>query len=358
MRISGVPVRVRVTFPLLGVLAAGSVVPSLRDEVPALSQGAAIVLGAVVGLGLLLSVVLHELAHAVVGRRLGMPVEGVDLTLLGGATSLGAEPETARIQYLVSVCGPVVNVLLGGVFGVLTGLTERGTVVHALAGPLFVVNALLAVYNLLPGLPLDGGQLVRAAVWGVTGDKVRGLRAAGLGGMMTAGATFVLGAAELRAGGTLGLITILVALFVGAQAQGAFTGAAMARRLPGVIAGRLARPAYFAPADLPLAEALRRAGALGLSAVVLGVDGRPSAVLSDALLAQVPAPRRPWVSLSSVSQPIASTAYLDADLTGEALITAMGSDAAVPHVVMRDGRVVGVLRSADVTSSLRGRRSG
>lgn len=356
MQISGVRVRVRVSFLLLGVLAASSVVPSLRAEVPALSQLAAAVLGGLVGLGLLLSVVLHELAHAVVGRRLGMPVEGVELTLLGGATSLGAEPETARVQYLVSVCGPLVNVLLGGLFGVLTGLTAPGTVLHALAGPLFVVNALLAVYNLLPGLPLDGGQLVRAGVWGLTGDKVKGLRAAGVGGMATAGATFVLGAAELRAGGPLGLVTIAVAVFVGAQAQGAFTGAGMARRLPSMIAGGLARPAYLAPSDLPLAEALRRAAALGLSAVVLGVDGRPSAVLSEALLAQVPGARRPWVSLSSVSQPVAPTAYLDADLTGEALVTAMGSDRSGQYVVMDDGRLVGVLRAADVASRLRGRR--
>jgi Zn-dependent protease len=356
VRIAGVPLRIRPSFVALGLLAAFSVAPSLRDDVPHLSDVAAGVLGSLVAIGLLLSVLLHEVAHAVVGRQLGMPVEGVELSLLGGATSLGGKPATARDQYLVSVSGPVVNVLLAGVFGVVAGLTARNTAVNVMAALLCVVNTLLALYNLLPGLPLDGGQIVRAAVWRVTGDKTKGLRAAGLGGMITAGATFLVGYAEIahrETGG--GLITIGVAAFIGVQAQGAFAGAGLAQRLPGVIAGRLARPAYLAPSDLPLAEALRRAAAIGRSAVVLGTDGRPSAVLSDALLAAVPDPRRPWVSLSSVSRPVPETAYLDADLTGEALIEAMGTDKAAEYVVMHDGHLVGVLRASDVAQQLRGR---
>lgn len=357
MVIGGVRLRVRPTFWGLGILGAVSVAPALRSSVDGLGPVGAAALGAVVGAGLLASVLLHELAHAAVGRHLGMPVEGIDLNILGGATSLGAEPDTPRDQYLVSVSGPVVNVLLGGTFGIVLKLTPQGTAVHALAGYVAGLNALLAAYNLLPGLPLDGGQLVRAAVWGATHDKLRGLRAAGVGGMLTALATFGLGYAEIRgSGGSAGFLTLLVAGFIGVQAQGAFIGAGVSRRVPGMIAGHLARPAYLAPADLPVAEALRRAAAIGRSAVVLGAAGRPSAVLSDALLAAVPAPRRPWVSLSSVSQPVTESSWLDADLAGEALITAMGADKAAQYVVMHGGELVGVLRSSDVAQLLRGKR--
>ncbi len=355
MRIAGVRVRTRPSFVLLGLLAALSVGPSLRADLPAANALVAALLAALVGAGLLASVVAHELAHALVGRRLGLPVEDIELTLLGGATALGAEPETPRAQYLVSVSGPVVNLLLGGVAGVLTLLTRTGTVPHDLAEPMFAVNTLLALYNLLPGLPLDGGQLVRAAVWRATGDKVAGLRAAGVGGLITAAGTLLLGYAELRAQQPLGVFTVLVGVFVGLQAQGAFVGASLARRLPGVVAGWLARPAYLADADLPLAEALRRAAAVGRSAVVLGTDGRPSAVLSDALLARVPSPRRPWVSLSSVTEPVTETAYLDARLGGEDLLDRMRRQPATAYVVMDQGHLVGVLQAADVALTLRGR---
>ncbi len=350
---AGVQVRVRPSFVVLGLLTAFTAAPAVRDQVPALGGFAVGFTAAVIAVGLLVSVLLHELAHAAVGLRLGMPVERVDLTVLGGATSLGVEPRSAREQYLVSVSGPMVNLLLGGLFAAISGNTGRDTVVHLVTGLIGAINVLLALYNLLPGLPLDGGQLVRAVVWRLTGDKITGLRAAGVGGMLTAGATLTVGVLELRSS-SLGLLTVLVGLFVGMQAQGAFVGAAVARRLPAVVAGRLARPAYLAGSDLPLSEALRRASDLGRSAVVLGADGKPSAVLSDVLLAAVPEQRRPWVSLSSVTRPAPQASWLDADLTGEALVDAL--DGAAEYVVMHDGALVGVLRKADVASWLKGRR--
>jgi Zn-dependent protease len=353
VQIFGFQVRPRLSFLLLGALAAISVAEGLRSDLERSSSGTIAVLSIIIGVGLLASVLLHELAHAVVGRRLGLPIGTIELNVLGGATALGADPPTPRAQYLVSVVGPVVNLLLAGLFGVAALSTSVATVPHELAYPLFVINALLAFYNLLPGLPLDGGHLVRAAVWGLTGDKITGLRAAGIGGLVTAGATFGLGVVELRTGAGFAFATFLVGGFVAIQARGALTGAGLARRLPGVVAGRLARPAFVAVSDLPLAEALRRAAVAGRSAVVLGLDGKPSAVLSDALLEAVPDNRRPWVSLSSVSERVTST--LEADLEGEQLLEALREHPATAYVVMDRGRFVGVLRSADVAARLRGR---
>ncbi|MGH3743447.1 MAG: site-2 protease family protein, partial [Mycobacteriales bacterium] len=234
MRLFGFQLRPRLSFVLLGALAAVSVAEGLRSDLERSSSATIAVLSMLIGLGMLGSVLLHELGHALVGRRLGLPVGTIELNVLGGATALGEEPPTPRAQYLVSVVGPVVNLLLAGVFGVVALTTAVATVPHDLAYPLFVINALLAFYNLLPGLPLDGGHLVRAAVWGLTGDKVTGLRAAGVGGLVTAAATFALGVVELRAGAGFALATFLVAVFVAVQAHGALTGAGLARRLPGV----------------------------------------------------------------------------------------------------------------------------
>jgi Zn-dependent protease len=357
-RPGGVPVRLHVSFLFLGVLVALSVAAPLRAELPRLSSAVVEVLSVVLGALLLVCVALHELAHALVARRLRIEVSGIDLWGLGGVTGLASEPTTARAQYLVSVSGPVVNLLIGAPAALVWIGTDVATIPHALALRLALANALLAAYNLLPGLPLDGGQILRAGVWGLTGDKVTGLRAAGYGGLVAAVATAALALDDARRGGQFWLFTLLIAGFIGVQATGALRGAVVARRLPFVVAGRLARPAFLAVTDLPLAEALRRATAAGCAAVVLGAEDAPTGVMSDALLAQVPAQRRPWVALSSVVQVIRPGAVLDARLSGEALLEVLRRAPAPEYVVMDAGRLVGVLRTADVATVLRAARPG
>jgi len=354
----GVPIRLHVSFLFLGVLVALSVAAPLRVELPRVPSAGVDVLSVLLGVLLLISVALHELAHALVARSLHIEVSGIDLWGLGGVTGLASEPMTARAQYWVSVSGPVVNLLIGAPAALVWIATDPETIPHALALRLALANALLAAYNLLPGLPLDGGQILRAGVWGLTGDKVSGLRAAGYGGLVAAAATGALAIDDARRGGQFWLFTLLVAGFIGVQAQAALRGAVVARRLPFVVAGRLARPAFLAVTDLPLAEALRRAAAAGCATVVLGAQEAPTGVLSDALLAQVPPQRRPWVSLSSVVHRISPAAILDARLSGEALMDALRREPAPEYVVLDAGRLVGVLRTADVAAVLRSPRPG
>jgi Zn-dependent protease len=345
----GVPLRLHPSFLLLGVVVAVFMDPVLHRELPGRSDLAVHAVSALIALGLLASVALHECGHAVVARVLGMRVEGVHLWGLGGSTALAGDPPTPRAQYLVSIAGPLVNLLLGGLGAALWLGAAVGTIPYELGLRLAAVNALLAVYNLLPGLPLDGGQLVRAAVWSLTGDKITGLRAAGYGGFVAAAATAALAVAEASDSGDYGMFTMLVAVSIAMQAQQALRGATIARRLPTVIAGRLARPAYVATEDLPLAEALRRASAQGRSAVVFGPSDSPVGVLSETLLAQVPDGRRPWVPLSSVLCPARP---LDAALAGEDLLQELRADGVREHVVMNGPRLVGVLQMTDVASAL------
>jgi len=271
----------------------------------------------------------------------------------GGTTALSREPDTAREQYLLSVAGPLVNLWIGGVAAVVWQQAADGTIPHEIGLRLAAANALLAAYNLLPGLPLDGGQILRAGVWAATGDKITGLKVAGYGGLVTAAGTALLALSESRNGGDYGLFTLLIAVFIALQAQQALRAANIARRLPHVVAGDLARPAYLIGEDLPLAEALRRAAVGGRTAVIYGSSDRPDHVLSEVLLAQVPVQRRPWVPLSSVVRPALA---LDAQLAGEELLDALRRDGPREHVVMNGTELIGVLRTADVAAALN--RSG
>lgn len=346
----GVEIRLHFPFLLLGALVVFFLEPVLRSEHPELSDAGIHTLAISVAAALLASIALHEFAHAAMARRLGIGVEGIHLLFLGGATALAEEPRTPRAQYLVSVAGPLVNVLLGGVAAAVWAVGTPGSTARELGLRIAVANLLLALYNLLPGLPLDGGQIVRAAVWRLTGDRITGQLAGGYGGYLAAAATALLAIAENRSGGD-GVFTMLVALFIAVQAQQAVRSAAVARRLPSVVAGSLARPAFVVTEDLPLAEALRRAAAAGTAtAVVYGRGERPDSVLSEALLAAVPDARRPWVPLSSV---VAPAATVDAGLAGEDLLTALRKVPQAEHVVMNGNRLVGVLRVADVAAALR-----
>lgn len=345
----GVPVHLHPSFLVLGVVVAVLLDPLLHRDLPTVPDGQIHVISCAIGILLLASVALHEMAHAAVSRALGVEVTGVHLWGLGGSTALSREPDNARGQYLLSVAGPLVNLLLGGVAAIVWTQTDIGTIPHEFGLRLAAANAMLAAYNLLPGLPLDGGQIVRAGVWALTGDKITGLKVAGYGGLLTAAGTALIALSESRYGGDYGLFTLLIAVFIALQAQQALRAASIARRLPHVVAGSLARPAYLVGEDLPLAEALRRAAAGGRTAVVYGSPDRPDHVLSEVLLAQVPPQQRPWVPLSSVLRPAVP---LDAHLRGEALLDALRRDGPREHVVMDGEHLVGVLRTADVAAAL------
>ncbi len=133
------------------------------------------------------SVIVHELAHALVARRLGMKVSEITLFIFGGAANLEQEAPNPRSEALVAVAGPLSSLVLAGVFFTLgaTASNARDEVIQGVAGLGFLLggsNMLLALFNLIPGFPLDGGRLLRSLVWGVTKDFVRATRIATLVG--------------------------------------------------------------------------------------------------------------------------------------------------------------------------------
>lgn len=346
----GVEMRASPSFLLLGLVAAEFESQILSSDLPHESGGFVAVAALAVGIGLLLSVALHELAHAAVGRRLGLPVASIMLYLFGGLTSLDAEPATPTDQALVTLAGPLVNLLLGGgCAAVALNLHTRGLLGEASA-QLAVMNALLAAYNLVPGLPLDGGQLLRAALWRITGDRTKALRTTawvGITGGIMAG---LLGFELLtRTDGYSLLLLTLSAILVVSGWQ-IVRASGVTARLESVSAGQVARRAFTAAPDLPLAEALRRAELAGATAVLLGAPGNPTAVLAEALVAAVPAARRPWVACSTVAHRLRPGMVLDARLQGEALMEAMRRTPATEYLVVDGPTVVGVLRVSDLAA--------
>ncbi len=239
--------------------------------------------GFLVGLGyalfLLAAVLVHEGAHAGVARALGIPVHRVVADFLGGHTAFDARGLTAGRSALIALAGPVGNLT----FAALVWLGGQGVgagVLHLVLAGAAWINLLLAAFNLLPGLPLDGGQLVEAMVWGATGRRSRGMVAAGWGGRVLAVALglWFLGR-PLIEGTPPDTVVWLWALLLGSTiwrggSAAIARGAALAG-VDGITLGTVAAPAVLLPVDTPLSQAL----ATGRVAVGLDETGRPTLVL-------------------------------------------------------------------------------
>jgi Zn-dependent protease/CBS domain-containing protein len=354
-RAFGVPVYVAPSWFLVAALITYFFAPTVEQRVAGIGPARYLV-SLLFALLLYLSVFIHELSHTLTARRLGLPVRRITLQLLGGVSEIEREPDSPGKEYLVAIAGPLISLLLAGVGFALVGQFHEGGITRVLAGELALSNGLVAAFNLLPGLPLDGGRVLRAAVWGLSGRPDAGTVVAAWVGR---GVAVVLLAVPLVSGAGTGspanLVNIiyfaLLASFIWGGATAALRRAQVQRRLPELRLRTLARRALPVSADLPLAEALRRAadsGARGL--VVVDGAGRPQAVVSEAAVAATPEVRRPWVSVGTLARQLAPGLVLDADLSGAAVLEAMHRAPASEYLVVESsGDVYGVLTSTDVT---------
>lgn len=311
---------------------------------------------------LLGSVLLHELGHALTARRLGVGVRGITLEILGGYTEMDRDAPAPRVELLVSLAGPAVSLVLGVVAGVAAVLLPAGTAARDVVVLLALANLIVAVFNLLPGLPLDGGRALRAAVWRVSGSQQRGTvvaaRCGQVVGALTAGAAVLLYLADVFS--AFGLIFLVVVAFT--LWQGATASIRMAW-VPLIDVDQLARPIFTVPSGTPLAEAQRRAGESAPAGSALAVSdssGRLVAVVQPSAAEAVPEARRPWVSVDTVARMVGEIRAVPAGLRGAEALSVLQAAPAGEYLVTSEDRVVGVLRTADVARLLtaRGRRTG
>lgn len=342
------------TWFLVAALITVGFAPVVDDRVPGLGAGAYAVSLAFAVL-LYGSVFLHELSHAVVARWFGLPVEGITLHFLGGYTEIRRQAPRPGIDMAVSAAGPALSLLVAGVAWAATASVQPAVPAFLLL-ELAVANLLVGAFNLLPALPLDGGHVLRAVVWAITGREGTGTLVAAWAGRVLAG--LVLLAPFVLAQGRPGLVAMvwagLVAAFIWTGAQQAQHVARLQERVPALSVAAMVRQALPVAGEVSVAEALRRAyqaGARGL--VVVDAADRPVALVSEAAVSAVPTERRPWVAVGTVARRVDAGLVVGDDLTGEQLVEVMRSHPASEYLVVRpDGGVRGVLAASDVEAAL------
>ena len=307
-----------------------------------------------------LATLIHEFAHALVARALGFPVHRVVLQLLGGVTHFERTRQAPLAEAAVAAAGPIATFAVAGVTYAISQVLDPTSAAAAVARALVWANVLIGIYNSLPGIPLDGGNVLRCLIWAASGSERRGTVVAGWVGRGVALLTLL---SPVLLSVALGIQPdIIVYLIAGIVAAMLYSGASaqlravdLREKAATLTAGTLARRAIPVDRDLPLGEAIRRASAAGAGALVI-VDARgvPLAIGHQDAIAAVPEQRRPWVSVSSVSRPIDADTAIDRDLAGTELISEVARRGREELLVLdSEGRVYGVLLVADIDAALR-----
>lgn len=236
------------------------------------------VLSTIFVVSLYVSILVHEIAHLLLARSYGMRVDSVTLHLLGGETLIAGQSRTPSQELLTSIAGPVASLVIAlGAFGVSDAL-DTGTaadVVWSIA----VVNLIVAIFNMIPGLPLDGGRVFRAIIWMITRNEETGIRVAGWIGRLTAAALVVFAVVTFRnvQDGTINLlVAVMVAVVLWQGASQALRSAGRSARINLLVAREIAVPgetppvdAVLLPADLHGSELLRAMAARPADTYVL-----------------------------------------------------------------------------------------
>lgn len=351
--IAGSDVLVSSSWFLVAGLIAVLVAPLVDDVQPGLGS-LKYLAGAAFAVLLYGSVLLHEASHAVVARRFGFTISSITLHFLGGMTSIEGEARRPREEFFIAVVGPLTSIAVGLVALALHPFTPDGLLLLAVEGLIFA-NLLVGVLNLVPGLPLDGGRVLKSAVWGLTGNMHRGTVVAGWGGRATAVAVLVWPLVQEPLTGAQPdvldfALVLVIAIFLWSGATAAMTSARLRARLPRLVARDLARRTISVPADLPLAEAVRRANEAHAGGIVtLDPGGRPVGLVSEAALVATPQERRPWVPASSVARTLEAGLRLPLEITGEDLVRAITSTPSAEYLLVHpDDSIYGVLATDDV----------
>jgi Zn-dependent protease len=182
--ILGIRLSLHVSWIVVFVLVVWVTTAGFAEIYPGISAATRLLMGFVTGMAFFVCLTLHELAHAVTARRFGIEVRGIMLFLFGGVAEIEGEVPTPAREFAVALVGPAVSVVLGAALALATRWTGSmdWAVAEGVLGTLALVNLGIAVFNLVPGLPLDGGRLLRAGLWRLTGSYARATRIAAAGG--------------------------------------------------------------------------------------------------------------------------------------------------------------------------------
>jgi Zn-dependent protease/CBS domain-containing protein len=355
-RIAGFPVHVNWSVLVILWLFTWSLASTLPTTAAGYSPGAYWVAGACGATVLLASLLAHELAHAIVARRAGVKVLGVTLWIFGGVTRLGGQAKTPQTAFRIAVAGPATSLLLATVFaGAGVGLRTAGVghIVLGVAWWLAGINALLGVFNLLPGAPLDGGQVLRAWLWRRHGDPARAAVDAARAGRILAFGLIGCGLLEIWAGAVVtGVWLAFIGWFIFIAAH-TDEGQVLTRNaLAGLrVSDAMTPHPHTAPAWITVQDFIEHylLGDRHSAYPVKDHNESISGLITLTQLRQVEPSNRSTTLVGDIAVPLNRVPIATPDEPVTALLERLASGEGSRALVVDAGRVVGIVTPSDLT---------
>jgi Zn-dependent protease/predicted transcriptional regulator len=357
-RIAGIEVRVDSSWVVIALLITYSMYQQVSRVYQDISAGEAVWIGVLATVLFFGSVLVHELAHALVAQARGIRVQDITLFLFGGATRARVDSRGPGDEFLIALVGPLTSGLLAGLFGLAASL-GRDALSRPLAGTLGYLawtNLLLAGFNLVPGFPLDGGRLLRAAIWKATGSLGRATRVASLSGQAVGWLLVAAGVGWLLAGDLAGGIWFaFIGWFLVQAARSSYQELQLQQLLAGVeaeevMAGDLVR----IPPELSLQQAVddyfMRYDHSGFP---VQEQGRTIGLLTLRGVRRVPRDQWPTHRVRDHMVPLGDQVVVAPDARMDGVVGKLQDSEANRVLVAQDGEVVGIITPTDLTRWLR-----
>ncbi|MBD3679679.1 MAG: site-2 protease family protein [Rhodobacteraceae bacterium] len=341
------------------LIIAGLIVWSLSTawfpmDVPGLTQATYVTASVIAMLGLFAGLILHELSHSLMARRFNVRVGGITLFIFGGVAELDNEPESARSEFWIAIAGPAMSFALAALFWVITGSASQlgaGDLTVSVLSYLSTINLVLAIFNLVPAFPLDGGRILRSALWHRKGDVVEATRIASGAGTVFGYALIAMGLLSLFSGGSVGGIwQILIGTFVVSASRSTYRQVLFNASLKGlVVADVMTRhPVTVAPdmtLDRVVEEVMMRQG---LSFLPVIAHGKVLGHVESAAIRTVEREKWPDLSAEDVMAPASEATVVDPGLSTIKLLERMGQAQRRKFIVARNGELLGVVSLSDM----------
>jgi Zn-dependent protease/CBS domain-containing protein len=360
-RIAGIKVGINASvFLILAILVGGLATGQLPAAFPGRGIAAYVIAAIIAALLFMASLLAHELAHSLVARRNGIEVESIVLWLLGGVAQLRGEPRTPGADFRIAIVGPLTSLALAIVFGLAAGgVAQLGTagLPFGVLAYLAATNAMLAIFNLIPAAPLDGGRVLRAALWRWRGNRQTAAVNAARVGRFFGFALIALGVLQVVTGSGLnGIWLALIGWFVVSAATAEEQQARLGARIAGLTVGQVmaARPTVL-DGNLTVADFVARLALTQPFSTYPLVDpeGRLTGLVTLNRVRAVPAELRATTHLREIACAPAEVPIARPEDPLVELLERMHGCADGRAVVVDDtGRVVGVVSSSDVARAL------
>lgn len=353
-RLLGFAVRVDASWLLLAFFITWSLA---RGYFPGLLPGRSLAtywwMGAAGALGLFISILLHEFSHSLVARRYGLPIRGITLFIFGGVAEMETEPPSAKSEFLMAIAGPIASLVIGALcyLGSLSASTTVSGPVDAVLHYLGVINIVLGVFNLAPAFPLDGGRVLRAALWQWHGDLRRATRISASIGRGFGAWLIIMGVFSALAGNLLGGVWwFLIGLFLMQSAAASYQHVLLRQVLEGervrrfMTAGPTSVPAEATVAHLVEDYIYRH----DYKVYPVLQDGRPVGCIHTGQVKTVPRDEWERRTVSELMQPLGADNTIEADADALQALARMTRSDNSRLLVMEGGTLVGVIALKDL----------